>query len=205
LDADRHGASLYAALTASGHDTDWTYLFVGPFPDEASYLAYIRQAQTGDDPIHYAIIDQATDRVLGSLANMRIDPANGVMEVGHVTYSDLLKRTPLATEAQYLLMRRAFDQLGYRRYEWKCDSLNARSRAAALRMGFQFEGIFRQAIVYKGRSRDTAWFSIIDKEWPAIRSAMEQWLSPENCDEQGQQVRRLNDLVAHALQGSSAG
>lgn len=205
LDAERHGAQLYAAFAQTAEDADWTYMSVGPFADEASYLAYVRNVQTGDDPQHFAIIDALSGRPIGTVAAMRIDPANGVIEVGSVTYSDLLKRTPAATEAQYLLMRRAFDQLGYRRYEWKCDSLNAPSRAAALRLGFQFEGIFRQAVVYKGRNRDTAWFSIIDGEWPAVRSGMEQWLSPDNFDAQGQQHRRLPDFIAAARQGSSAG
>jgi RimJ/RimL family protein N-acetyltransferase len=205
LDADRHGRQLYAAFTQSGDSVDWTYMYIGPFADEASYLAYVRTVQDGDDPQHFAIIDLASGQAIGTVASMRIDNANGVMEVGSVTYSDLLKRTITGTEVQYLLMRRAFDQLGYRRYEWKCDSLNAPSRAAALRLGFTFEGIFRQMSVYKGRNRDTAWFSIIDQEWPAIRSAMEQWLAPENFDAQGQQQRRLPDLIAQARQGSSAG
>ena len=122
---------------------------------------------------------------------MRIDRANGVIEVGNINYSPLLQRTPAATEAMFLMMRRVFDELGYRRYEWKCDSLNAPSRAAALRLGFQYEGLFRQAVVYKGRNRDTAWFSIIDSEWPALKRAYEQWLAPENFDAEGRQTRKL--------------
>jgi RimJ/RimL family protein N-acetyltransferase len=129
---------------------------------------------------------------------MRIDRANGVIEVGNINYSPLLQRKPAATEAMFLMMRRAFDELGYRRYEWKCDSLNAPSRAAALRLGFQYEGLFRQAAIYKGRSRDTTWFSIIDSEWPALRSAYEQWLAPENFDAAGRQQRKLSDLIAAA-------
>ncbi|OZI51583.1 GNAT family N-acetyltransferase [Bordetella genomosp. 4] len=198
LDAARHGAELYDAFRQTPDDRDWTYTMAGPFPDQASYLAYARTVQVSEDPQFFAVIDLSTGRVVGSLAAMRIDPANGVIEVGNVAYSNLLKRTPAATEAQYLLMRRAFDQLGYRRYEWKCDSLNAPSRAAALRMGFQFEGIFRQAVVYKGRNRDTAWFSIIDSEWPAVRSGFEQWLAPDNFDAQGHQRRRLSDLIESA-------
>lgn len=205
LDADRHGEALYAAFSQAADDSDWTYMATGPFADQASYLAYVRHVQTGDDPQHFAVVDMSSGRAIGTIAAMRIDPANGVIEVGSVTYSDLLKRTPAATEAQYLLMRRAFDQLGYRRYEWKCDSLNAPSRAAAERLGFQFEGVFRQAIVYKGRNRDTAWFSIIDSEWPGIRRGFEQWLAPENFDEQGRQRRRLPDMIAAARQGNSAG
>ncbi|MBO1110534.1 GNAT family N-acetyltransferase [Bordetella petrii] len=198
LDAARHGAELHAAFSQAPDGSDWTYTYAGPFTDEASYLAYARTAQATEDPQHFAIIDLASGRALGTLAAMRIDPANGVIEVGSVAYSRRLKRTPAATEAQYLLMRRAFDQLGYRRYEWKCDSLNAPSRAAALRLGFQFEGIFRQAVVYKGRNRDTAWFSIIDTEWPAVRSGLEQWLAPDNFDAQGRQRRRLAELIAEA-------
>ena len=125
---------------------------------------------------------------------MRIDPASGVIEVGGINYSPRLQRTPAATAAMYLMMRRAFDELGYRRYEWKCDALNAPSRAAAARLGFRFEGIFRQAIVYKGRSRDTAWFSIVDGEWPALKAAFEGWLDPANFDGAGNQRQRLSEF-----------
>jgi RimJ/RimL family protein N-acetyltransferase len=125
---------------------------------------------------------------------MRIDPANGVVEVGHVMFSPLLKRTPISTEAQFLMMQHAFDTLGYRRYEWKCDALNAPSIQAATRLGFTAEGIFRQALVYKGRNRDTAWFSILDSEWPALRSAFQRWLAPDNFDAAGQQRATLAQL-----------
>src|SRR5471032_1422936 len=131
-----------------------------------------------------------------TLSLMRIDRANEFIEVGNVAFSPLLKRTPIATEAQYLLMKHAFDELGYRRYEWKCDALNAPSRQAAARLGFQFEGIFRQAVLYKGRTRDTAWFSIIDGEWPTVRAAFEQWLAPENFDAEGGQRKSLTDVRA---------
>jgi RimJ/RimL family protein N-acetyltransferase len=129
---------------------------------------------------------------------MRIDSVNGVIEVGHIKYTPALQRTTAATEAMFLLMRRVFDELGYRRYEWKCDALNAPSRAAATRLGFMFEGIFRQAVVYKGRNRDTAWFSIIDREWPALKSAYERWFAADNLDAQGRQRRSLGDLIAEA-------
>jgi RimJ/RimL family protein N-acetyltransferase len=129
---------------------------------------------------------------------MRIDPPNGVIEVGHINYPPRLQRTPAATEAMYLMMRRAFDELGYRRYEWKCDSLNEPSRRAAARLGFQFEGIFRQAVVYKGRNRDTAWFSILDHEWPALRGAYERWLAPANFDDRGRQRQSLTAMIAAA-------
>lgn len=198
LSAERHTADLFQAFSQAPDGSDWTYMTAGPFPDEASYRKFAEQhqAQPGSDPLHHAVIDLASGRAVGSLSLMRIDPNHGVIEVGHVAFSRLLKRTRIATEAQFLLMRRAFDELGYRRYEWKCDSLNAPSRSAAARLGFQFEGIFRQAIVYRGRSRDTAWFSIIDSEWPALRAAYERWLSPDNFDAEGGQRQGLADLIA---------
>jgi len=193
LDAARHAEDLYHAFSQAPDGRDWTYLFVGPFADAASLRAYLEQAAASQDTLHHAVIDLASGRAVGTLALMRMDPAHGVIEVGHVTFSPRLKRTPLSTEAQYLLMRRVFDELGYRRYEWKCDSLNAPSRAAAERLGFRFEGIFRQAVIYKGRARDTAWFSIVDTEWPARKAAFERWLAPENFDADGRQRRRLNE------------
>jgi RimJ/RimL family protein N-acetyltransferase len=194
LDAQRHAADLYAAYSQAADGRDWTYMSVGPFADAAGYRSYAEQAAAGSDPLHYAVIERKTGKAVGTLALMRIDPANGVVEVGFVAFSPLLKRTPVSTEAQYLLMRHAFDDLGYRRYEWKCDSLNAPSRQAAARLGFQFEGVFRQAIVYKGRSRDTAWFSIVDGEWPELRAAFEQWLAPGNFDGEGRQLAPLAAL-----------
>ncbi len=198
VDVERHAADLYQAYSEAADGRDWTYLFVGPFTDFASYRDYLRKAAAGNDPLHHAIIDLATNKAVGTAALMRMEPAHGVIEVGHITYSPRLQRTPAASEAMYLLMRRVFDELGYRRYEWKCDDNNLRSRAAAARYGFQFEGIFRQAIVYKGRSRDTAWFSITDHEWPAIRSGFEQWLAPENFDASGRQKQSLSALIGLA-------
>ncbi|OZI75058.1 GNAT family N-acetyltransferase [Bordetella genomosp. 12] len=194
LDARRHAADLFAAYSAAPDGRDWTYLTVGPFDSEQSYRAYCEQAERSEDPLHFAVIDRASGRAVGTLAYMRIDPGNGVIEVGSVTFSPALKRTPISTEAQFLFMRRAFEELGYRRYEWKCDHLNAPSQQTAARLGFQFEGIFRQAVVYKGRTRDTAWFSVTDSEWPSRRAAFERWLAPENFDAQGRQRRRLQDL-----------
>jgi len=147
----------------------------------------------------HAIVDLATEQAVGVATLMRINPANGVIETGHINYSPRLQQKPAATEAMYLLMRRVFDELGYRRYEWKCDSLNLPSRAAAKRLGFTYEGEFRRAVVYKGRNRDTAWFSITDVEWPRIRAAFEQWLSEDNFDNAGVQKSSLN---AQATQGS---
>lgn len=200
LSAERHAADLFDAFSQAPDAGDWTYMSVGPFADAQAYRRFAEAAQAGDDPLHHAVIDQTTGRAIGSLALMRVDPASGVVEVGFVCYSPRLKRTRAATEAQFLLMRRVFDELGYRRYEWKCDSLNAPSRAAAARLGFQFEGIFRQAMVYKGRSRDTAWFSILDGEWPALRAAYQRWLEPGNFDAQGRQRALLAALVGPASQ-----
>jgi RimJ/RimL family protein N-acetyltransferase len=173
---------------------DWTYLFSDRPASESDFNAYLAKLEKSEDPLHFAIVNSATNRAIGTAALMRIEPAHGVIEVGSITFSPLLKKTRAATESMYLMMRRAFDELGYRRYEWKCDSLNAPSRAAALRYGFTFEGIFRQAIVYKGRSRDTAWFSITDTEWPRIRAAFEAWLAPGNFNADGRQKRSLSDL-----------
>jgi RimJ/RimL family protein N-acetyltransferase len=195
LDASRHAASLFAANATDTDERRWTYLPYGPFATLAAYTAWLDEMSRRTDPFLYAIIDSATDRAVGLAGYLRIDPANGSIEVGHLNYSPLLQRTPAATEAMYLMMTRAF-ALGYRRYEWKCHSLNAPSRAAALRLGFTFEGIFRQAAVVKGRSRDTAWHSIIDGEWPALKQAFEHWLAPANFDEQGAQRIRLADLMA---------
>ncbi|WP_349829585.1 GNAT family N-acetyltransferase [Brevibacterium litoralis] len=186
LDGAVHGPALVAAHR--GDDgAQWTYLPIGPFDDERDLRAWIDDAAGHDDPLHYAVIDAATGTAVGSLALLRQDPGNGVVEVGWVTYSPLLRRTRASTEAQYLLMCHVFDDLGYRRYEWKCDALNAPSRAAAARLGFTYEGTFRQAVVYKGRSRDTAWFSLLDHEWPQVRAGFEAWLDPTNFDAEGAQ------------------
>lgn len=194
LDAARHADGLFDAFGQAQDGRNWTYLMEGPFADADTYRAFVERIAARRDPLQYAVIDARTDRPVGTLALMRITPDHGVLEVGAVTFSPWLQRTPASTEAQFLLMRHVFDDLGYRRYEWKCDSLNAPSRQAALRLGFQFEGIFRQAVVYKGRSRDTAWFSVIDAEWPQLRAAFLQWLSPENFDAGGRQRLSLAAL-----------
>jgi RimJ/RimL family protein N-acetyltransferase len=195
LDPARHAEDLYAANSLDNEGRNWTYLFVGPFATFEAYRAWLEKVAAGVDPLFHAIIDLETGKAVGVATYMRIDPAHGVIEVGNINYSPLLQRKPAATEAMFLMMRRVFDELGYRRYEWKCDSLNAPSRAAALRLGFQFEGIFRQAVVNKGRNRDTAWYSIIDSEWPALKRAFEAWLAPENFDAEGRQKRALGDLI----------
>jgi RimJ/RimL family protein N-acetyltransferase len=194
VDAKRHGPDLFAANTSAPDGRAWTYLFQEPFAQYEAFHVHLEHMQTSRDPLFFAVADSKTQRAVGYLALMRIDPAHGVIEVGHINYSPLVQRTPAATEAQYLLMKLVFDTLGYRRFEWKCDSLNAPSRRAAQRLGFRFEGVFRQAVVYKGRSRDTAWFSIIDREWPAARAAMEAWLSPDNFSSDGTQRVSLTDI-----------
>jgi RimJ/RimL family protein N-acetyltransferase len=178
-------------LSRPGDDPLWTYLAYGPFRDDAEYRDYLARHCLGDDPLMHAIVDKATGKAAGQAAYLRIDPANGVIEVGHLLFTPVLQRRVAATEAMYLMMARAFDELGYRRYEWKCDALNAPSRTAALRLGFTFEGVFRQAVVTKGRNRDTAWFAITDQEWPAIRQAFQTWLAPGNFHAGGQQKTAL--------------
>lgn len=191
LDPDRHAVDLYAAYASASDDRAWTYMAFGPFLSFESYYQWSVAAADSPDPRHYALTDAATGRALGTLALMRHDPANGVIEVGSIVLSHVLQRTAAATEAQFLLMRYVFEDLGYRRYEWKCDSLNEPSRKAAERLGFTYEGTFRQALVYKGRNRDTAWFALTEKEWPAVRAAFETWLNPANFDTQGRQRRKL--------------
>ena len=194
LDAEVHAGDLYAAYRLAPDHRHWTYMPVGPFDNAEDYRRYAEGAASGTDPRHYAVIDRKTSKAVGTLALMRIDPKQGVVEVGHVMFSPLLQQTPMSTEAQFLLMTYVFDELGYRRYEWKCDSLNAPSRKTAERLGFKFEGIFRQAIIYKGRNRDTAWYSIIDNEWPQLKRAFQMWLSAQNFDERGRQRKSLTDV-----------
>ena len=194
INAGRHAADLHAAFSSAPDARLWTYMTVGPFADAQAYHGYLESAETSADPRHYAVIDLASGKAVGTMALMRIDPKNGVIEVGSVTFSPLLQQTPISTEAQYLLMAYVFDQLGYRRYEWKCDHFNEPSRKTARRLGFSFEGIFRQAVVYKGRSRDTAWFAIIDSDWPKTAAAFQAWLSPGNFDASGRQKHSLAEL-----------
>ena len=194
LDVGRHAAELWEANQLDRDGRMWTYLSVGPFERFEEYRAWVESVVPSEDPLFHAIVDAESGKAVGICAYLRIDPGNGVIEVGHLQYSPRLQQTRAATEAMYLMMRRAFEELGYRRYEWKCDSLNGPSRAAAERLGFRYEGLFRKAIIYKGRSRDTAWFSIIDDEWPGVKRALEEWLEPENFDAEGRQVRRLSDL-----------
>ncbi len=198
LDPDRHAAALFAANAADADGRSWTYMAYGPFPTLASYREWMRKSCLGDDPLFFAIIDLADGRPAGVASYLRIAPASGSIEVGHIHYSPRLQRSPAATEAMFLLMQRAFE-LGYRRYEWKCDALNAPSRAAAQRLGLSFEGLFRQATVYKHRNRDTAWYAAVDTEWPALRETFQTWLTPSNFDANGQQRTRLTDLTHRIL------
>jgi len=191
LNPDRHAAELYAAFASADDDRAWTYTAIGPFSSFESYRQWSADAANSHDPRHYAIVDTATGQALGTLALMRHDPANGVIEVGSIVLSPTLQRTAASTEAQFILMRYVFSELGYRRYEWKCDSLNEPSRKAAERLGFIYEGTFRQAVVYKGRNRDTAWFALTDREWPAVRTAFEKWLDPANFDAEWTQLAPL--------------
>jgi RimJ/RimL family protein N-acetyltransferase len=191
VDVARHARDLYIAYSTATDGRDWTYMAYGPFETFDAYREHLTHAATLDDPLHFALVDRVSGEALGTFALMRIDRANGVIEVGHVAYSPRLKRTRMATEAIYLLMQYVFDTLGYRRFEWKCDALNEPSRRAAVRYGFTFEGVFRQAVVYRARNRDTAWFSMIDGEWPAIRLRFERWLRDENFDANGMQIKRL--------------
>ena len=188
-----HWSDLWAVF--GGHDQIWTYISTdGPFSSAAKFSAFIAMRAAAEDPYAYAIID-AQDRAVGYLTLLRINLTNRVIEVGHVLYSPSLQRTPLGTETQYLLARYVFETLGYRRYEWKCNSLNAPSRRAALRYGFVYEGTFRQHMIAKGRNRDDAWFSMLDSEWPARRGEFDRWLDPTNFTNDGQQRTRLNQQV----------
>jgi len=189
LDAARHAEDLFTAFSEA--DEGWTYLPYGPFGDCDGLRTWLEDMSRHEDPLFFAIVDRE-GRAVGLASYLRINPEMGSIEVGHIHYSRPLQRTRAATEAMYLMARRAFDELAYRRYEWKCDDLNAPSRRAAERLGFVYEGTFRQDRIYKGRNRDTAWYSITDAEWPAVRAALEAWLDPSNFDEHGVQLTRLS-------------
>jgi len=190
---------LYASYQQDPEGRNWTYLPVEPPKDLDSYRQWLKEIAAKDDPLFHAILDIDTDQAIGIASLMRIEPSAGVIEVGHINFSPRLQGTTAATEAMFLLMRRVFDELGYRRYEWKCDSLNEPSCRAAERFGFTYEGTFRQHWIVKGRNRDTSWFSILDSEWPKLRSAFEAWLSPDNFTDDGEQKRRLADFRSAAL------
>ncbi|WP_045389341.1 GNAT family N-acetyltransferase [Falsirhodobacter sp. alg1] len=188
-----HAGPLFAAFAEGGPDL-WTYLPTGPMEEEA-FRGWIDKACNSTDPFYYTVIDHSTDRPAGLVSFLRIEPDVGSIEVGNIIFAPSIQRTPVTTEAMFLMMEWAFT-VGYRRYEWKCDSLNVPSRRAAQRLGFSYEGVFRQARVYKGRNRDTAWFATIDKEWPALKQAFLTWFAPANFDQDGRQIQRLGDLTA---------
>jgi RimJ/RimL family protein N-acetyltransferase len=194
LHATAHAPDLWTSgLNDAANDDLWLYLGDGPYRDYALFEAAIAKKAASEDPLFYAIL-LPDGKAVGFCALMRIDPPNRVIEIGHILYTPLLQRTPAATEAMYLAAKYVFDGLGYRRYEWKCNNCNEPSKRAAARYGFQYEGLFRQHLIIKGRNRDTAWFSMLDTEWPARKAAFDEWLSPDNFDEQGGQRKALSRL-----------
>ena len=191
LDAVRHGDSLWRLAGGLENQALWKYMHSGPFPERSAFDAYLAEKAVSEDPLYFAIVDRTTGLAVGHATFLRIDPAQRVIEVGAIVFTRPLQRTRAATEAMYLMARYVFEDLGYRRYEWKCNVLNDASQAAARRLGFAFEGVFRQHMIVKGSSRDTAWFSMLDREWPARKVEFERWLAPENFDETGRQKTRL--------------
>ena len=191
LDTERHGSQLFSASQVPDADDKFRWLAENPVDDEAAFLTWVKKSEASEDPLYFAVVDKASGKVAGRQTYMRIDTQNGVIEIGNIYWGPLIARKRAATEALYLFMRHAFADLGYRRFEWKCNNDNEPSKRAALRFGFTFEGVFRQHLIVKGLNRDTAWFSIIDKEWPALEKAYEAWLAPENFDADGQQRRKL--------------
>ncbi|MDR6634302.1 RimJ/RimL family protein N-acetyltransferase [Phyllobacterium sp. 1468] len=191
LDAAKHGDGLYEASSVADAGERFRFLFENPAEDRETFRAWLEKVEASKDPLFFAVIDKASGKVAGRQTLMRIDPAFGVIEIGNIYWGPLISRKAAATEAQYLFMKYAFE-LGYRRYEWKCNNANEPSKRAAERFGFKFEGIFRQHMVQKGKNRDTAWYSVIDSEWPALKVAYEAWLSPDNFDADGTQIKRLD-------------
>jgi RimJ/RimL family protein N-acetyltransferase len=194
LDPVAHGDALYEATHGEANDRLWLYLFEGPFPHRAAFDIHVKRAAASKDPLFFAIVDRGSGSAVGYAAYMRIEPLHRVIEVGSILYAPRLQQTALATEAMYLMARHIFEDLGYRRYEWKCNALNAPSRRSALRLGFTFEGIFRQHLIVKSRNRDTAWFSMLDSEWPARKANFERWLDPSNFGADGRQKVALSTL-----------
>lgn len=199
VDIEKHAAELFDAFALDVDNRNWTYLPYGPFDKQADFESWLSATCLGDDPCFFAIIDRCTGRAVGLASLLRIAPGVGVIEVGHIHFSPLIQATPGSTEAMFLMMSLVFDDLGYRRYEWKCDALNTPSRAAAERLGFLFEGLFRQATLYKSRNRDTAWYAVLDREWPVIRPVFEKWLEPGNFDAGGRQLSSLSESMREAL------
>ena len=194
LDPRAHGDALYEGTRGEAGDRLWQYLFDGPFADRAAFDIHLERIAASEDPLFMAILDSASGNAVGYASYLRIEPIHRVIEVGNILYTPRLQQTALATEAMYLMARHVFEELGYRRYEWKCNALNAPSRRAALRFGFSFEGVFRQHMIVKGRNRDTAWFSMLDSEWPARKANFERWLDPSNFGADGRQKVALSQL-----------
>jgi RimJ/RimL family protein N-acetyltransferase len=191
LVAATHGDALWSAIKGEANNDLFDYMPYGPFPTREAFDIHMAKLETSEDPLVYAVIDKNTGLAVGNATLMRIDEPNRVIEAGGILFSPLLQRKRGATEAMYLMARYVFDDLGYRRYEWKCNSLNAPSRAAALRLGFSYEGYFRQHMIVKGQNRDTTWFSMLDLEWPDRKEAFERWLNPANFDAEGRQIKQL--------------
>lgn len=196
LDAQKHGDGLFEASTVADADGRFRWLFDVPPQSRETFQPWLENAAASEDPLFFTVIDKASGRIGGRQTLMRIDPKHGVAEIGNVYWGPLVSRKPAATEAQFLFAQYVLEQLGYRRYEWKCHNENLPSKRAAERFGFKFEGIFRNHMVAKGANRDTAWYSIIDSEWPALKRAYENWLDPANFDADGKQKRRLEDFRA---------
>jgi RimJ/RimL family protein N-acetyltransferase len=194
LDPDAHGEALYEGSHGADKEQLWRYLFDGPYPSREAFNVRLRQMACTRDPLFFTILAQSSRTPVGYASYMRIEPANRCIEVGSILFTPALQRTPGATEAMYLMARHVFDDLGYRRYEWKCNSLNEPSRRAALRLGFTFEGIFRQHMIIKGHNRDTAWYAMLDSEWPVRKASFERWLAPENFDGAGRQRESLAEM-----------
>ena len=195
VDPQIHSRALFDAFSLDTEGRNWTYLPIDPITEFEPFCAWMDQIAESKDPFFFTIIEKKTERPVGIASFLRIDPQMGSIEVGYIHFSLLMQKTPIATDAMFLMMRHAFEDLGYRRYEWKCDSLNTPSRRAAERLGFTYEGTFRQAVHYKGRNRDTAWFSIIDSEWSLRKKAFETWLSADNFQSSGQQIKTLHSLT----------
>ncbi|GAA5656508.1 MULTISPECIES: GNAT family N-acetyltransferase [Brucella] len=194
LDPNKHGDELFAASSVTDADQRFTWLFEFPPATREEFEPWLEKVAKSEDPQFFAVIDKASGKVAGRQTLMRIDSAHGAIEIGNIYWGPLISRKPAATEAQFLFMQYIFDELGYRRYEWKCNNDNLPSKRAAERFGFSFEGIFRQHMVAKGKNRDTAWFSILDSEWPALKKAYQAWLAPENFDSDGQQKKKLEEF-----------
>ena len=198
LNSNKYAKELFSSNLLDEKGINWAYLPYGPFDSQAEYVKWIRSFEEGDDPVFFAIISKKLKKAIGIASFLRIKPAQGLIEVGHINYSPLLQKTTEATEAMFLMMRWVFDN-GYRRYEWKCNALNLKSRRAAQRLGFSYEGVFRQMTISKGRNRDTAWFAIIDKEWQDLKSCFDQFLSESNFDNNGNSKVSLTSLTESLL------